>query len=311
MAVMAMSAQAIVIGFDFGSSFFKITLVKPGQPFAIVENTATKRKTESMITIPADDGRIIGADSFIEQSKHMKTSFHSLHRFIGLKADDPSVPDLLRDRYVMTEVAPDERGYVAWNLSRKLSKDEDPVQEIIYTEELIAQILKYGKQMSEKQAGGATIKDCVITVPAYFSLDQRRMLLDAAEIAGLSVLQLVHENTAAATMFGIDRLDRDRAVTVLFYNMGATDTEVSLVRYSTVTEMPANKTYEQVEILGEAWDKNLGGSDFDRVLVNMLAERFNALKERKGKPDVRESPRAIKRLTKEVLKIKDILSANK
>jgi len=62
------------------------------------------------------------------------------------------------------------------------------------------------------------------------------MILDSAEIAGLSVLQLVHENTAAAVMFGIDRLDTEKPVTVLFYNMGGKDTEVSLVRYSTITE---------------------------------------------------------------------------
>lgn len=172
-------------------------------------------------------------------------------------------------------------------------------------------MFKYGRQMSEKQAGGALIKDCVITVPSYFSLDQRRMLLDSAEIAGLSVLQLVHENTAAATMFGIDRLDRDRPVTVLFYNMGGTDTEVALVRYSTITEMPANKTFEHVEVLAESWDKEMGGADLDKILIDMIAERFNALKERKGKADVRENPKALKRLGKEVLKIKDILSANK
>jgi len=140
------------------------------------------------------------------------------------------------------------------------------------------------------------IKDCVITIPSYFDYAQRRMILDSAEIAGLTVLQLVHENTAAATMFGIDRLDRDKDVIVLFYNMGATDTEVSLVRYSAITEMPANKTFEHVEILAEAWDKNLGGSDLDKILINLLAERFNALKEREGKPDVRENQKVIKRL---------------
>jgi len=137
------------------------------------------------------------------------------------------------------------------------------------------------------------------------------MILDSAEIAGLSVLQLVHENTAAATMFGIDRLDREKPVIVLFYNMGAMDTEVSLVRYSAITEQPSNKTYEHIEILGEAWDANLGSADLDTVLLNMLAERFNAMKERKGKPDVRENPKVIKRLLKEVVKYKDILSANK
>jgi len=102
-----------------------------------VENTATKRKTETMVTLPADDGRIFGADSFQEQSKHPKTSFHSLHRFIGLKADDPSVPTLLKDRFVMTESTADDRGFIAWKLMRKVDENE-PVEEVVYTEELIA-----------------------------------------------------------------------------------------------------------------------------------------------------------------------------
>jgi hypoxia up-regulated 1 len=105
----------------------------------------------------------------------------------------------------------------------------------MFTEELVAQLFKYGRQMSEKQAG-ATIKDCVITIPSYYTPSQRRMILDAADISGLSVLQLLHENTAAATMFGIDRLDTAKPINVLFYNMGGMDTEVSLVRYSAITE---------------------------------------------------------------------------
>lgn len=137
------------------------------------------------------------------------------------------------------------------------------------------------------------------------------MILDAADISGLSVLQLIHENTAAATMFGIDRMDTAKPVNVLFYNMGGMDTEVSIVRYSAITEKSTNKSYEHIEILAEASDPELGGQDFDLVLLNMIAERFNSLKERQGKPDIRTNPKAVKRLLKEVLKIKDILSANK
>jgi hypoxia up-regulated 1 len=107
--------------------------------------------------------------------------------------------------------------------------------------------------MSEKQAG-STIKDCVITIPSYYTPEQRRMILDAADIAGLSVLQLIHENTAAATMFGIDRLDTAKPLNVLFYNMGGMDTEVSIVRYSAITEKSTNKSYEHIEILTEASD---------------------------------------------------------
>jgi len=171
-------------------------------------------------------------------------------------------------------------------------------------------LLKFGKTLSEKQAEG-TIRDCVITIPSYFVPAQRRMMIDAAELAGLSVLQLIHENTAAATMYGIDRLDSEKDHTVLFYNMGGRDTEVSIVRYSVHNDTSANKLLEHVEILGEAWVKDMGGNKLDLILVNMLAEKFNALKEREGKPDVRENPKAVRRLFKEVIKAKDILSANK
>lgn len=160
-------------------------------------------------------------------------------------------------RFLVNEFAEDDRGLVGWKFTRKHENgtEEDT---IMYTEELIAQLLKYGRQMSEKQAG-ATIKDCVITIPAYYTPSQRRMILDAADIAGLSVLQLLHENTAAATMFGIDRLDTAKPLNVLFYNMGGMDTEVSIVRYSAITEKSTNKSYEHIEVLAEAYDRELGG----------------------------------------------------
>jgi molecular chaperone DnaK (HSP70) len=105
----------------------------------------------------------------------------------------------------------------------------------------------------------------------------------------------VHENVAAATMFGIDRMDLEKPLHVLLYNMGGKDTEVTVVRYSSVMD-ERNKTYEHVEILGEAFDKNLGGSDFDKVIVEMMADAFNAMPERQGKADIRESEKAMKRL---------------
>jgi molecular chaperone DnaK (HSP70) len=83
------------------------------------------------------------------------------------------------------------------------------------------------------------------------------MVLDAAELAGLNVIQLVHENIAAATMFAIDRLD-ETPLTVLFYNMGGVDTEVTIARFAALTD-EKGKTYEHVEILAEAYDAQLGG----------------------------------------------------
>ena len=171
-------------------------------------------------------------------------------------------------------------------------------------------ILKYGRDLSEYQAKG-DVKEAVITVPSYFSQEKREMMIQAADLAGLRVEQLVHENTAAAVMYGIDRMDTEKDLHVLLYNMGATDTEVSVVRYSAVTDGKTEKTHEQVEILGEAYDQTLGGKAFDDVLVNIFADEFNGMKERQGKSDIRENKRAMRRLYKEIGKTKDVLSANR
>lgn len=174
---------------------------------------------------------------------------------------------------------------------------------------MIAQVLKYGRELAETQAKGP-VKDAVITVPSYYNQEERLMMITAAELAGLKVEQLVHENTAAAVMYGIDRLDTEKDLHVLYYNMGGRDTEVSVVRYSAVTDAK-NKTSEYVEIMGEGYDETLGGVEFDHVLVGILADEFNAMEERQGQPDIRENARAMRRLYKESGKIKDVLSANR
>ena len=144
---------------------------------------------------------------------------------------------------------------------------------------MISMILKYGRDLAEYQANG-DVRDAVITVPSYYSQEKREMMIKAADLAGLKVEQLVHENTAAATMYGIDRMDTEKDIHVLYYNMGATDTEVSVVRYSAVVDGKTDKTHEYVEILGEGYDETLGGKEFDHVLVNILADEFNGMKER-------------------------------
>lgn len=140
------------------------------------------------------------------------------------------------------------------------------------------------------------------------------MIKDAAEsLAGLSVLQLVHENTAAAVLFGIDKIDKEaQNHTVLYYNMGGMDTEVTIARYSHLNiSEKAKKLTPYIEILAETSERDLGSKDFDLVLFNILADKFNALPERVGKEDVRTNTRAAQRLLKEVIKIKEVLSANK
>ena len=259
-----------------------------------------------MLTI-ADDMRLFSADAFNGAARFPKTTFANVAGFLGKEFDKYELERVRADKFVLNDFVEDERGLVAFQTFSIESKDE---QSIYYTEEILAMILKYGRQLSEIQSGGATVKDSVITIPSYFNQEQRRMIIDAAELAGLNVVQLIHENVAAATMFGIDRLDSEKDLYVMFYNMGGIDTEVLIGKFSAITD-DKNKTYESVEILAEAFDPQLGGEDFDKVIVEMMIEAFNALPERKNKADVRTNDRAMKRLFKESIKVKDILSANK
>ena len=104
---------ANVIGFDFGSTFFKITLVQPGNPFAIVENTTSKRKTESQFTI-TKDVRLFGADSFIGTSRNPKTTFADMARFLGMEYDTETVARLQQDNFVLNDMVEDDRGLIAF-----------------------------------------------------------------------------------------------------------------------------------------------------------------------------------------------------
>jgi molecular chaperone DnaK (HSP70) len=278
--------SANLIGIDFGSTFMKATLVKPGQPFAIVENTASGRKTESMVTLGSEN-RLYGKDSFLESSKYPLTTFSDLHRTFGKKFDSDELAKFKEQRFVTNEYVADERGNIALKVTRAKHGDSEEEEEILYSEEIMAMLLSLVKGFAEKQAEGG-VRDCVITVPSWFTYDQRLMVRDAAErMAGLKVLQLVHENVAAATMFGIDKkMALNETLTVLFYNMGAMDTEATIVRYS-VYNVSAKKTSPYIDILAESHSVDSGIKDLDLKMVHILADKFNALKEREGKPDVR------------------------
>lgn len=305
-------ARANLIGVDFGSSFMKATLVRPGKKFAIVENTAAKRKTEAMVTL-GKENRLFGADALLASGKYPLTTFAELQRTFGEQFDAELVQKMKEHRFITNEIAADERGVVAWKVTSAGSGGEESGEELLHSEEVVAMLLQYVKMLAEKQAE-ASVRECVITVPSWFTYDQRLMIRDAAEqLAGLSVLQLVHENTAAAVLFGIDKVEKEaQNHTVLFYNMGGMDTEVAIVRYShlNVSEK-SKKLTPYIEILAEAHERDLGSKDLDLVLFDILADKFNALKEREGKPDLRTNPRATKRLLKEAAKIKEVLSANK
>lgn len=189
-----------------------------------------------------------------------------------------------------------------------------PVDIIYSAEELVAMTLQDAIRLASDEAG-MPVKDVVLTVPVFFTQKQRQALLDAAEIAGLNVLSLINENTAAAVQFGID-LDHaaNTTKTVIFYNMGASSTQVNCVKYSAYVEQKTkktNKTVGQFEVLSHDWDTTLGGLSFDQLLTEMMADHLQKqLDDAKMEKDVRTIPKIMAKLKKYAEKAKKTLSAN-
>lgn len=229
--------------------------------------------------------------------------FSKFFRMIGKTETNPRVSEL-KKQYFPYEIYTNGTSFLV----------SIPAGETSYTpEELLAMMMTHIKDIT-KEYIGSVVKDCVITVPMSFTQHERHALYTAAEIADLNVLSFIDENSAAALHFGIDRVF-DEPHNVLFYNMGSGSIQVSIATYSSFSSKDGskNKTNGQFQVIGKAWDDEIGGFNFDMVLADMLATRFNANWQKKksgaGK-DVRDFVRPMTRLRMDALKIREILSAN-
>ena len=169
-------------------------------------------------------------------------------------------------------------------------------------------MIEHIKEMAEK-FGETSVKDCAITVPNFWNRDTRIRLINSASAAGLNVLSLVNENTAAAFYYGLDRLDVEKEVFVIFYNLGASYLQTTLVRYSTVNNTVGNasKPVEFVEVLAQTFDECFGGSTFDSVLAQYLADKF----EETHKVQVKTNKKVMTRLLVQANIAKKVLSASR
>ena len=180
-------------------------------------------------------------------------------------------------------------------------------------EELVAMFLKHAKFLADQQSG-MNIKDAVITIPPSYAMPERYALLDATQIAGLNPLAFIHENTAAALYYSIERRDENKTHTVIFYNLGSNSLKVSLVEFkmeNSTEKYEKNKKYESFYVLSEAWDDQVSGYIFDLNIAKWLASEFDNQASRKGKKSITESPAAMAKLITQAKRAKEVLSANK
>lgn len=298
-----------MLGIDFGSQFYKAVLVKPGSPFQIVENTSSQRKTENAM-IFTEEERLFEKSAISQSVGYPKTSMLGSLNLLGLEYNDQNL-ETCRNEYLYTsEFLEDERGLIGYEVNFPGVPDLEGVR--FHIEEVIAMILKHTKKLVKVQSN-ENIQDITLTVPSYFTINQRLMLIDAVELAGFKVLSLVHENTAAALMYGIDKNTQVDSKKVMMINMGSSDLEISIVHYEKVKAKSKGKDKDilSVHVLSESSAPGIGGNLFDAELVKILTEKFDSLPEREGKESVFGDEKIKRRLMREVPKLKEILSANK
>lgn len=290
-----------VMSVDFGAEWMKIGIVSPGVPMEIVLNKESKRKTPAVVSFK-DNARTYGEDAQAIGIRFPRSSYSYLIDLLAKDINHPIVK-LYRSRFPYYNIVEDsQRGTI-------LFQHDD---ETTYSpEELIAQLLHRAKEFAE-QSAQQPIKECVLTVPGYFNQAERKALIQAAELANLKVLQLINDYTAVALNYGIFRIKdfNETAQYVMFFDMGATATTVTVVSYQTVKtkERGYVETHPQLTVIGVGYDRTLGGLDIQLRLRDYLATKFNEMK--KTPNDVFQNPRAMAKLFKEAGRVKNVLSAN-
>ncbi|KAL3615316.1 hypothetical protein CASFOL_040977 [Castilleja foliolosa] len=293
-------SESAVASIDLGSEWMKVAVVnlKPGQPpISIAINEMSKRKSPCLISFHADS-RLIGEESSNLLARYPHKVYSHLTSLLAKPYD--FTLDLFRKLYLSYETARDDVRDTA------VFKAESGN---FTAEEMVGMILRYAVGLAETQAR-SIVKDVVITVPPFTGVAERRGLSRAADLAGLNVLALVNEHSGAALQYGIDKDFSNGSRHVVFYDMGASSTYAALVYFSAYNAKELGKTVpvNQFQVKDVKWDAELGGQSMELRLVEYFADEFN--KQLGNGDDIRNSPKAMAKLKKQVKRTKEILSAN-
>ncbi|XP_010533816.1 PREDICTED: heat shock 70 kDa protein 16 [Tarenaya hassleriana] len=276
-----------VVGFDVGNEKCIIAVAKQ-RGIDVLLNEESNRETPSVVSF-GDKQRFMGAAAAASATMHPKSTISQLKRLIGRKFGEPDVQNDLRLFPFETFEGSDGGVQIRLQYSG-MTHSFSPVQ-------ILGMLLSHLKQITEKNLK-MPVSDCVIGIPSYFTNLQRLAYLDAAAIAGLRPLRLMHDCAATALGYGIYKTDfaNSSPTYVVFVDIGQCDTQVCVASY----EAGSMKT------LSHAFDRDLGGRDFDEVLFNYFASEFKE----KYKIDVYTNTKACVRLRASCEKLKKVLSAN-
>lgn len=267
--------MAKVIGIDLGTTNSCVAVMEGGEP-QVIANAEGNRTTPSVVAFTKDGERLIGAVAKRQAVTNPENTIFSIKRFMGRRYGE-----------VVTE-----RELVPYTLSAARGDDcQVEVQGKTYRPpEISAMILQKMKETAELYLN-EEVTQAIVTVPAYFNDSQRQATKDAGKIAGLEVLRIINEPTAAALAYGLEKKKNEK---VVVYDLGGGTFDVSLLAIGD----------DSFEVMSTSGDTHLGGDDFDETIINWLAEEFL----REQGIDLRKDPMALQRLKEGAEKAKCELS---
>ena len=269
--------MAKILGIDLGTTNSAMAVMEGSEPEILV-NAEGDRTTPSVEGFRKDGERVVGKAAKNQAVTNPENTVSSVKRFIGRSYDE----------------TPEEQKTVSYKVQK--GKDGRAVIDIDgkdYTpEEISAMVLQKLKTDAEKQVG-QPITQAVITVPAYFNDAQRQATKDAGKIAGLEVLRIINEPTAAALAYGLDKVDHDEKI--LVFDLGGGTFDVSVLELGDGV----------FEVASTAGDNHLGGDDWDQRIIDWMADKFQA----ENSIDLRKDPMALQRLKEAAEKAKMELSS--
>jgi molecular chaperone DnaK len=269
--------MAKVVGIDLGTTNSCVAVLEGGQP-TVIANAEGQRTTPSVVAYTKNGEQLVGQIAKRQGVMNPRDTFYSVKRFVGRRYDE------VRNETsgVSYEVVRDSNGSVKIKCP-VLNKQFAP-------EEISAQVLR---KLADDASSylGQKVTQAVVTVPAYFNDSQRQATKDAGKIAGLEILRIINEPTAAALAYGLDKKSQE---TILVFDLGGGTFDVSILEVGDGV----------FEVKATAGDTHLGGNDFDKKIVDWLAAEF---KNNEG-IDLRQDKQALQRLTEAAEKAKIELS---
>jgi len=272
-----------VIGIDLGTTNSCVALMEGDKP-KVLENAEGSRTTPSMVAYGADGEVLVGQSAKRQAVTNPQNTLFAIKRLIGRRFDE--------------DVVQRDVGMVPYKIVKADNGDAwvEANGKKMAPPEVQARVLQKMKKTAEDYLGGE-VKEAVITVPAYFNDSQRQATKDAGRIAGLEVKRIINEPTAAALAYGMDKKRGDQKLAV--FDLGGGTFDISIIEIAEV------EGEHQFEVLSTNGDTFLGGEDFDKRLIDFLADTF---KKEQG-IDLRGDPLAMQRLKEAAEKSKIELSS--